>query len=103
MNFYNFGFFLDIQHVNPYRRACRMLTSCIIVLIMLLASLSVIATIYVVRRALYEDIGNYAQAVASLMNALQIALFNVLYGLVATSLNDWENHRTGQQPEPDTT
>ena len=66
---------------------------------LLLGSLSVIAAIYLWRRSLYSEIGPLAQVVASVANAIQIAIFNVIYAYIATILNDWENHRTESEYE----
>ena len=90
----------EILHACPYRKACRVFASFTSILLMIIGSLSVIASIYVIRKVLYESIGFYAaQVVASSLNAIQIAVFNVLYGMAASYLNNWENHRTESEYE----
>lgn len=57
--------------------------------------LAVIITIYVIRRLMYStSVGTLSSTVASIMNSVQIAIFNVIYSKVANYLTDRENHRT---------
>jgi hypothetical protein len=96
--------FINGSHVlysDPRLKVWRQIASYTCVCIMLLASLSIIAGIYYMRRILYMywDYGIYAQVVASIANAIQIAIFNILYWLAACQLNNWENHRTDSEYE----
>ena len=63
------------------------------VFIMMAASIGVVASIYIVRNVLKHSIGDYAQIVASVGNAIQIFIFNFLYEKAALYLNDQENHQ----------
>lgn len=56
--------------------------------------LGVIITIYVIRRLMYNtSVGQLSSPVASVMNSVQITIFNVIYSKVANFLTDRENHR----------
>lgn len=56
--------------------------------------IGVVASIYVLRFSLQSDIGATASTVASVLNTIQITVFNMIYQRVAISLTDMENHRT---------
>lgn len=66
---------------------------------MILLVLGVVASIYVIRTALTHDIGSRAQYVASILNAVQIQVFNFVYTILADSLTERENHRTDTEFE----
>lgn len=53
-----------------------------------------ITAIYIVRVALAEPLGSYAQMMASIANAAQIQLLNRYYPQLADTLTEFENHRT---------
>jgi hypothetical protein len=56
--------------------------------------LGAVVSIYVIRHELYLTmVGQYAQLVASVLNSIQITIFNIIYGIVATKLTNNENHR----------
>lgn len=46
-----------------------------------------------------QVIGDSAQVIASMVNAVQIYVFNYLYGLAAEALTNRENHRTDTEHE----
>eukprot|EP00604_Paraphysomonas_vestita_P002458 CAMPEP_0174818240 /NCGR_PEP_ID=MMETSP1107-20130205/886_1 /TAXON_ID=36770 /ORGANISM="Paraphysomonas vestita, Strain GFlagA" /LENGTH=612 /DNA_ID=CAMNT_0016029841 /DNA_START=325 /DNA_END=2163 /DNA_ORIENTATION=+ len=57
--------------------------------------LGAVISIYVIRSALYETVvGDYSQIVASVMNSIQITIFNIIYSQLADHLTEKENHRT---------
>lgn len=59
--------------------------------------IGVVAGIYVFRFYLQRQKnggGDYASTVASVLNTVQIMVFNAIYQVVATKLTDVENHRT---------
>jgi hypothetical protein len=61
---------------------------------MTLLVLLVTAGIYVIRFTIVNNIGNSnAQLAASVLNALQIQIFNALNSFIAGVLTDRENHR----------
>jgi len=53
-----------------------------------------VSSIYVIRAELANVIGDLAQTVVSIINAIQIYVFNYLYGKAAEYLTLRENHRT---------
>jgi hypothetical protein len=57
--------------------------------------IGVVAGIYSMRYVLQtQSLGPYASTVASVVNTIQITIFNVLYQFVAVKLTNLENHRT---------
>ena len=72
---------------------------------MLLASSGVIATIFALRiflskrRDMTINGVAFAGIIASILNALQIQVFNLIYGDLAIALNNYENHRTDTEYE----
>lgn len=63
--------------------------------------IGVVAAIYVFRFFLQKQSNGttYASTVASIINTVQIMIFNAIYQVVATKLTDIENHRTDTQYE----
>ncbi|CAM9174547.1 unnamed protein product, partial [Ectocarpus fasciculatus] len=72
-------------------------TAVISVLIMLVVGC--VASIYVLRFNLYATLGSNASVVASVINAVQITILNIVYGKVAVKLTHRENHRTDTEYE----
>jgi hypothetical protein len=57
--------------------------------------LGAVISIYVIRELLYRTaVGDYSQIVASVMNSIQITVFNIIYSQLADHLTEKENHRT---------
>eukprot|EP01039_Chlorochromonas_danica_P003789 gene3789-4139_t len=56
--------------------------------------LGVVASIYVLRFSIQSDLGSSASTVASILNTVQITIFNYIYQKVAIHLTDMENQRT---------
>jgi hypothetical protein len=52
-----------------------------------------VVSIYVMRRALSKPLGSGAQTLASIINSVQIMIFNFIYSKVADILTTRENHR----------
>lgn len=66
-----------------------------IVAILIMMVIGVVAGIYVLRFYLEnEGFGTYATTIASVLNAVQIQIFNVIYNFVSTKMVEFENHRT---------
>lgn len=66
-----------------------------IVCSMVLMVIGVVTSIYVIRFALQSSsVAPYSSLVASVLNTIQITIFNIIYNKVATKLTDYENHRT---------
>jgi hypothetical protein len=58
-----------------------------------------VTSIYLIKRALAEPLGSNAQTLASILNSIQISVFNLIYSLVADKLTERENHRTDTEYE----
>eukprot|EP00595_Chromulina_sp_UTEXLB2642_P003694 CAMPEP_0196764098 /NCGR_PEP_ID=MMETSP1095-20130614/5350_1 /TAXON_ID=96789 ORGANISM="Chromulina nebulosa, Strain UTEXLB2642" /NCGR_SAMPLE_ID=MMETSP1095 /ASSEMBLY_ACC=CAM_ASM_000446 /LENGTH=707 /DNA_ID=CAMNT_0042118727 /DNA_START=171 /DNA_END=2294 /DNA_ORIENTATION=- len=56
--------------------------------------IGVVASIYYMRFSLQATIGSSASTLASIVNAVQITVFNVAYQYIVVLLTDLENHRT---------
>lgn len=61
--------------------------------------IGVLASIYVLKFSLQNSIGSTASTVASILNTIQITLFNMIYQNMAISLTNAENLRTDTQYE----
>ena len=63
--------------------------------------IGVVAAIYVFRFFLQEnsDTSAYSSTIASVLNTIQITIFNMIYQYLAKTLTDKENHRTDTQYE----
>ena len=81
------------------KRTVKMYQSGVLVFLMIVGAVSVVAVLYVLRAALQARVGDLAQTIISVINAIQIYVFNYLYGIAATSLTKYENHRTDTEHE----
>lgn len=61
--------------------------------------IGVVSSIYVLRFTIQNDVGVAASFIASILNTVQIVVFNMIYQQVALYLTDMENHRTATQYE----
>ena len=68
--------------------------SFMIIISFILLVITVVAGIYWLRFALQSKIGTYASTVASVLNTVQITVFNMVYQWLVTRLTNLENHRT---------
>ena len=68
----------------------------------ILVVIGVVAAIYVLRFSLQQrsDTNEYSSTIASILNAIQIQIFNLIYQRVSVFLTDNENHRTDTQVTP---
>lgn len=70
------------------------------VFLMISGAIGVVASIYVIRAQLTVLVGDTtAQSVVSIVNAIQIYVFNYLYGRAAERLTVEENYRTDTEYE----
>ena len=67
-----------------------------VVVSFMLLVIGVVAAIYVLRFSLQqrEETNEYSSTIASILNAIQIQIFNMIYQKVCVFLTDNENHRT---------
>lgn len=77
----------------------RFLSSQLIIVTFIMLVIGVVTSIYVLRFSLQSDIGAYASTVASIVNTVQITIFNMIYQKIVVKLTDIENHRTDTQYE----
>ena len=89
----------SMVYVFPDKQRNRWTLATLIVCVMILIVLGVVAGIYVIRFALENDIGTWASVVCSILNSVQIAIFNALYGFVSRKMTDYENQRTDSKYE----
>lgn len=61
---------------------------------MIFLIIGVVVGIYIIRFSLQGSIGESASTIASILNTVQITVFNILYGNLAYFLTTRENHRT---------
>jgi hypothetical protein len=84
----------DMMYFSTKLRKQYMRQSMVGIFLLIAAVIGAVASIYVIRFALIPYIGTNAQIVASLINAVQIQVANLIYDSLAKKLNDRENHRT---------
>lgn len=60
----------------------------------MLLVLGVVASIYVLRFSIEAQVGTYASTIASVLNTVQITVFNYIYRDIVVKLTDYENPRT---------
>lgn len=73
----------DVAYFPEKTRDGRIALSFLVVSSMIMLIIGVVAGIYALRFALQPDIGPYASTVASVLNAVQITIFNYIYQLLA--------------------
>lgn len=78
--------------VKSYRN--RVLQSNIIVLFLIIIIIGVVTSIYIFRMLIDPYLGYYSTILASILNTIQITVFNYLYDNMAYYLSVKENHRT---------
>jgi hypothetical protein len=86
----------DITHQPTNIKRRIMVMSQVVIGSFISMVIGVVAGIYVFRFYLQKqnDTSEYASTIASVLNTIQIMVFNAIYQLVATKLTDLENHRT---------
>jgi anoctamin-7 len=84
----------DMLFFPPKQQAVLMCESFTIIGTMATVVLGAVICIYVIRTQLYNtSVGNYSSFVASIMNSVQITVFNIIYSKLADALTSRENHR----------
>eukprot|EP01035_Chromulina_nebulosa_P019942 gene19942-25908_t len=76
------------------KKAARLSYSFTLIGSYILLVIGVVASIYYMRFSLQASIGSSASTLASIANAIQITVFNVIYQYIVVLLTDLENHRT---------
>eukprot|EP01038_Epipyxis_sp_PR26KG_P015834 gene15834-21454_t len=89
----------DIIFDPPSRRTSRQALTSSAVSTFLMLVIAVVGSIYYMRFALASKLGSNTSIIASVLNAVQIQVFNMLYQILAVKLTNNENHRTDTQYE----
>ena len=76
------------------KRRVRVVQSIIAMFFMTLTTIGIVAALYVLQDVLFPYYGTDSQSIVSILNAVQIIVFNQLYTSVAIFLTTRENHRT---------
>jgi anoctamin-10/anoctamin-7 len=85
----------DILYFPPQQQAILMCQSFTAIGSLATVVLGAVIAIYVIRRVMYDtSVGTYSSTVASILNSVQITMFNIIYSKLADSLTERENHRT---------
>lgn len=87
----------EILYFPPDSLNERLAQSFSVVVTFILIVIGVVAGIYQMRISLQPQIGAYASTLASVINTVQIQIFNIIYQYLVRSLTDLENHRTDTQ------
>eukprot|EP00457_Paulinella_chromatophora_P002611 gb/GEZN01002616.1/.p1 GENE.gb/GEZN01002616.1/~~gb/GEZN01002616.1/.p1 ORF type:complete len:769 (+),score=148.43 gb/GEZN01002616.1/:55-2361(+) len=84
------------EHFPLTQKIYRFLFSQTIIFLLIGVVLAAVVAIFSFRFYL-QQFTNQAATITAVLNAIQITVLNILYGKVATTLNDFENHRTATQ------
>jgi len=100
---------LTKSHINgqvmlyyPWRKHAKLqVFSRTVVSVFIVVLIGVVTGIYVLRFSLQQrsDTNAYSSTIASVLNAVQIQVFNLIYQKMSVRLTDNENHRTDTQYE----
>ena len=92
-------------YFDPVSANARIFVTSMVVVVLTLLVVGIIAFIFYMRILMTRDPSmavagvNLGGVIASVMNALQIQVFNAIYGELAIICNNYENHRTDTQYE----
>ena len=81
----------------PQKKRVKMLISQTSISLFILLAVAATSGIYVMSAALQPKYGGQAATIASIVNAIQINVFNIAFLAISTQLNDSENHKTDTQ------
>eukprot|EP00604_Paraphysomonas_vestita_P001703 CAMPEP_0174817746 /NCGR_PEP_ID=MMETSP1107-20130205/254_1 /TAXON_ID=36770 /ORGANISM="Paraphysomonas vestita, Strain GFlagA" /LENGTH=652 /DNA_ID=CAMNT_0016028733 /DNA_START=1071 /DNA_END=3029 /DNA_ORIENTATION=+ len=88
-----------VMYFPPKQRMVLIAQSSAVIATLILVVIGAVTSIYIIKRALAEPLGSNAQTVASILNSVQISVFNLIYSFVADKLTERENHRTDTEYE----
>jgi hypothetical protein len=77
----------------------RLFSSQAVIISFMLLVMGVVTSIYVLRFSIQKETGTFASTIASVLNTIQITVFNFIYQRIAIYLTNMENHRTDTQYE----
>eukprot|EP01032_Pedospumella_encystans_P010538 gene10538-12308_t len=84
----------DTLYFPPEEQMDNMAGSGSVVGAYMLLVLGVVASIYVLRFSIEHQVGTNASTIASILNTIQITVFNYIYRGIVVKLTDYENPRT---------
>jgi hypothetical protein len=85
----------DMTYFPPKQHGRLVAASQSVIVTFIFIVIGVVAGIYYMRYVLQkQSLGPYASTIASVVNTIQITIFNVIYQIVAVKLTNAENHRT---------
>lgn len=88
-----------LHYFPPDKHDSLVAQSTVLISVLIMLVVGCVASIYILRFNLYSTIGSDASIVASVINAIQITILNIIYGKVAVRLTRRENHRTDTEYE----
>lgn len=92
----------QVLYFSPDKKRWRVSISFMIIIILCVVVVGTVALIYIIRGALARSNSTGSQSsavVASVLNAIQIQVYGLIYSFMAERLNDRENHKTDTQYE----
>jgi hypothetical protein len=89
----------EMKYFSPHQQKNLVSQSILVVVVMILLVIGFVSSIYIMRFYLYGPIGSNASIVASIVNAIQITILNLVYESIAEALTKRENHRTDTEYE----
>jgi hypothetical protein len=89
------------EYLFRVAQSSTVISVCILIVIGVVASIFVLKLLVLTNKEYADEpyAGGNGPTTASLLNAIQIQVMNLVYGGIAISLNDFENHRTDIQYE----
>mmetsp|Transcript_2675 Transcript_2675/g.4513 ORF Transcript_2675/g.4513 Transcript_2675/m.4513 type:complete len:767 (+) Transcript_2675:110-2410(+) len=81
------------------RVACSQFTVWVLILVVVISVAFIFIFKNILKRSSVTFFQEYYSTIASLLNSIQIGIFNKIYGWVSVKLNDRENHRTDTEYE----
>jgi len=81
------------------RVACSQFTVWVLILVVVISVAFIFIFKNILKRSSVTFFQEYYSTIASLLNSIQIGIFNKIYGWVSVNLNDRENHRTDTEYE----
>jgi anoctamin-10/anoctamin-7 len=84
----------DMLYFPPEEYLDNMANSGCVVGAYMLLVLGVVTSIYILRFSIEAQVGTYSSTIASVLNTIQITVFNYIYRSIVVKLTDYENPRT---------
>jgi hypothetical protein len=84
----------DMLYFPPEEYLDNMANSGCVVGAYMLLVLGVVTSIYILRFSIEAQVGTYSSTIASVLNTIQITVFNYIYRSIVVKLTDFENPRT---------